>query len=1055
MKKVLLAILAFCSLHNLTAQNNRLLDQPMQINSMNIRVNADCFTATTFVEIEFYNPSEKEIEGLYRFALQPGQVITAFQLELNGHYRDGSIEEKWKARAAYNTIVGKRVDPALLSLEWNNNYRLNIYPVPPKGSRKVTITIQQLLKEANGRLWYRFTLNKKDTAKQLKASISTTGCAYPATGDGFVANESFQGNNGFYKLEENGQNIPLWEAINFSFPLNNTPSFCIRTKNRQNYFALRVHQEMPHQLPIHPKKLLVYWDVSFSSSKRNIEKEIGFLKQFMMKHETEQLTIIAFADQSLQPEIFYPRRSKTWTDYLKSMEYDGATRMDQLNFSDTTADAIFLFTDGYVTYGSRWDAPVLKPLFAISSLVTRDSNYLKALVGNSGGTFIDLAKQTVSSALAKASYTTNKLLSIKSSTGKTVFKKTSGENDFIIYGTLPVNDTLNFIFGTSAEVERTEKLVLKKDAACIATGIDRLAMLFQLYSLNQCRDWEDILEFGLKEKIVTANTSYIVLEKTEDYIKYNIAPPKELEEECASQGYITKSTKTWRRQLRDRDSYDMLNTVVTAYNERLKQWDPNSSGISLSRVDFEKSNNVIQAGRANINAQLSGSAAGLDMTNSSLNEVVVVGYGTALKRSLTYSVVTVQSTNIYGSTVDEALAGRVPGIMVTPSAGYAGSATSIQIRGRASLSNKQPLYVLDGFPVEGDINNLVSINDIESITILKDATAAAIYGSRSYAGAIVITTKKYRPYYKSYSYSKPYKLKDMEDEDYLQEIKAIELPEKLRHYKLLQQQYINNASFYVDMAKHFFESGLKADANKMLLNAAEVSNGSVPVLLALAYTYEEWKEFDKAIEVYKQVLSILPASLSIHRNLGWALYESGKMQEAVEIFYNAIKLNLDTYEDYNGYYKASMLSDMNAIITMYRDSLNLSAIPSILIKPMPVDLRIVLEGNVSYLNNMQIKEPGGKECSWNTPLTNNAGYISRGWNYWEYTNEYNIVKAAKGKYSISINYYDRNYYNQETEPRMVRIICFKNFGKKDQSISIQNVIMNNQNGNVEVGEVQW
>jgi tetratricopeptide (TPR) repeat protein len=256
------------------------------------------------------------------------------------------------------------------------------------------------------------------------------------------------------------------------------------------------------------------------------------------------------------------------------------------------------------------------------------------------------------------------------------------------------------------------------------------------------------------------------------------------------------------------------------------------------------------------------------------------------------------------------------------------------------------------------------------------------------------------------------------------------------------------------MAKHFFESGLKADANKMLLDAAEVSNGSVPVLLALAYTYEEWKEFDKAIEVYKQVLSIIPASLSIHRNLGWALYESGRMQEAVEIFYNAIKLNLDTYEDYNGYYKASMLSDMNAIITMYRDSLNLSDIPSILIKPMLVDLRVVLEGNVSYLNNMQIKEPGGKECSWNTPLTNNAGYIS-GWNYWEYTNEYNIVKAAKGKYSISINYYDRYYYNQETEPRMVRIICFKNFGKKDQSISIQNVIMNNQNGNVEVGEVQW
>jgi TonB-dependent SusC/RagA subfamily outer membrane receptor len=1022
---------------------------------MSIKLTADCCTATTFLEIEFYNPNDKEIEGLYRFALQPGQAITGFQLELNGRYRDGSIEEKWKARSAYNTIVGKRIDPALLSLEWNNNYRLNIYPLPAKGSRKVTITIQQLLQQEKGKLWYRFALNRKDTAKQLQVAISTTGCAYPTTGDGFVANESFQSNNGFYELNKGGQDVSLWPAINFSFPLTNSSSFCTQTKNGQNYFALRVHQEMPHQLPIHPKKLLVYWDISFSSSKRNIEKEISFLRQFMMKHETEQITIVAFSDQVLEAQTFYPRRNKNWIGCLQNMEYEGATRMDQLNFSDTTADAIFLFTDGYVTYGSKKSAPALKPLFAVSSLVTGDSNYLKALVGNSGGAFVDLNKHAVSSALTKASYATNKLLSIKSSTGKTVFEKTSGDNDYIIYGTLTVNDTINFIYGTSAEVERTEKLVLKKEAACRATGIDRLAMLFQSYSLNQWRDWEDILEFGLKEKIVTPYTSYIVLEKTEDYIKYNIAPPKELEEECASQGYITKSTKSWRRQLRDRDTYDLLNTVITAYNERLKQWDPNASAINLSRVDFEKSNYPAPLNGTGLNTQLSGSAAGLDMSNANLNEVVVVGYGTALKRSLTYSVVTVQSNNIYGTTVGEALAGRVPGVTVTPSTGLAGSATSIQIRGTASLSNNQPLYVLDGFPVEGEINNLVSLNDIESITVLKDATATAIYGSRAYGGAIVITTKKFRPYYRGYSYNKPYKLKDMEDEDYLQEIKEIELPEKLRYYKLLQQQYINNANFYVDMAKHFFESGLKADANKMLSDAAEVSNGSVQVLLAVAYTYEEWKEFDKAIEVYKQVINMTPGILSVHRNLGWAFYQSGRMQQAVETFYNAIKMNLDIYEDYNGYYKASMLSDMNAIITMHKDSLDLFAIPSTLIKPMPVDMRIVLDGNVGYLNNIQIKEPGGKECLWDTPVANSEGYISKAWNYWGCTNEYNIIKAARGKYSVSINYYDHYYYSQETEPRMLRIICFKNFGKANQSMSVQNVIMNNQSGTVEIGEVQW
>jgi TonB-dependent SusC/RagA subfamily outer membrane receptor len=858
MKKVLLTILTVCSVHTLTAQNSRLLDQPMQIKNMTIKVDADCFAATTFLEIEFYNPNDKEIEGLYRFSLLPGQVIAGFQLELNGRYRDGSIEEKWKARAAYNTIVGKRVDPALLSLEWENNYRLNIYPVPAKGSRKVTITIQQLLKEEKGRLWYRFALNKKDTAGKLMVNIKTTGCAYPSADDGFVANEIFQSSAGFYELNKSGENIPLWQGINFSFPLNSAPLFCTQTKNDQNYFALRVHYEVPSSLPIYLKKLLVYWDVSFSSSRRNLEKEISFLRKLLLKHQTEELTIVAFGDQTWPAKTFHPQQSISWIDYLQGMQYDGATRLDILNLAGQGVDAIFLFSDGYATYGSKLSGLPFKPLFAVSSSVTKDSSYLKALIGNSGGAFIDLGKYSVASAIEKATVTSNQLLTVQSSSGKTVFEKTNGKSDFILYGTLPQNDTLSFIYGTSSQRYRTEKIVLQNEGGCPATGIDRLPMLYRFASLNQWYDWEEVLEFGLKERIVTHNTSYIVLEKTEDYIKYNIAPPKELEEECAQKGYITKSTKTWRQQLKERDTYDVLNTVVSAYNDKMKQWDASAPGINLSRVEFEKINtsnaSVVQN---DISSSLQGRIPGLNVSNN-MEEVVVVGYGAAARRSLSYSVTTVQANAISGNTIEQALSGKVAGLTVSPSQGFLGDASSVRIRGISSFSNNQPLYVLDGFPFNGNINDIVSVNDIESITVLKDAAGTAIYGSRASNGAIVITTKKYRPYYRGYAYNKPYKLKDMEDEDYLQDIKAIAVSDKLQLYYTLRKHNINNASFYLDMARHFFESGLKADAGKIILNAAEVSNGNSSVLLAIAYIFEEWKQFHKAIEVYKQVLSIQP-----------------------------------------------------------------------------------------------------------------------------------------------------------------------------------------------------
>src|SRR5215203_5344876 len=146
MQKFLFLLLIVISSTASFAQSNRNWDKPMELQKCSISIKADLFTATTFIEMEFYNPNGQEIEGLYQFQLQPGQAITAFQLDLFGKFRDGTIEEKWKARNAYNTIVGKRVDPALLQMDGYNSYSLRIYPIAPKSTRRITMTIQQLLK---------------------------------------------------------------------------------------------------------------------------------------------------------------------------------------------------------------------------------------------------------------------------------------------------------------------------------------------------------------------------------------------------------------------------------------------------------------------------------------------------------------------------------------------------------------------------------------------------------------------------------------------------------------------------------------------------------------------------------------------------------------------------------------------------------------------------------------------------------------------------------------------------------------------------------------------
>lgn len=130
---------------------------------------------------------------------------------------------------------------------------------------------------------------------------------------------------------------------------------------------------------------------------------------------------------------------------------------------------------------------------------------------------------------------------------------------------------------------------------------------------------------------------------------------------------------------------------------------------------------------------------------SALDEVVVVGYGTRKKSHLTGAVAKVGGDDVakvQAARVDEALAGKMSGVMIQNQSGEPGSDLKIQIRTGSSLSsNSDPLIVVDGFPISGNLAT-VNPNDIESMEVLKDAASAAIYGSLGANGVILVTTKK-------------------------------------------------------------------------------------------------------------------------------------------------------------------------------------------------------------------------------------------------------------------------------------------------------------------------
>jgi TonB-linked SusC/RagA family outer membrane protein len=163
----------------------------------------------------------------------------------------------------------------------------------------------------------------------------------------------------------------------------------------------------------------------------------------------------------------------------------------------------------------------------------------------------------------------------------------------------------------------------------------------------------------------------------------------------------------------------------------------NGKILILSSVDMETQEVVIGSG-TNVSVSLRSA-------EKSMDEVVVVAYGTQKRESITGSVSKIGEAQLQGrltTNITQALAGAAPGISATSGNGQPGSSAALRIRGFGSVNaSASPLIVVDGFPYGGYIGD-INTNDIESITLLKDASSTALYGSRAANGVVMITTKK-------------------------------------------------------------------------------------------------------------------------------------------------------------------------------------------------------------------------------------------------------------------------------------------------------------------------
>ena len=248
---------------------------------------------------------------------------------------------------------------------------------------------------------------------------------------------------------------------------------------------------------------------------------------------------------------------------------------------------------------------------------------------------------------------------------------------------------------------------------------------------------------------------------------------------------------------------------------------PNAT-LLVSFIGFQ-SQKIAVAGKTRIDILLKEDSQAID-------DVIVVAFGTAKKEAFTGSATVIKSDDIaksQQSNVAQALAGKVAGVQLTNTSGQPGQSPDIRIRGFSSLNaGNGPLWIVDGMPYSGDLNNL-NPNDIESMTVLKDAASNALYGARGANGVVMITTKKAKSKDAVISFDAKWGVNSRAVKDY---------------------EYIKNPAHFYEvhygaLKRYYLDSGMSEIQAHSLANqnlAASANEGGLGYMI---YTLPEGQEF--------------------------------------------------------------------------------------------------------------------------------------------------------------------------------------------------------------------
>jgi tetratricopeptide (TPR) repeat protein len=531
--------------------------QPLSLASVDVDIRVHGHIATTSMELAFYNPNSRVLEGELVFPLGAGQTVSGYALEVNGKMRQAVAVPKEKAREVFESVTRVRVDPGLAELTKGNVFRTRIYPIPASGVKRVMVAFDQELSDTGKGLRYFLPMGYTQKIGRFKVHAEVIKQEIAPVADSIERGEAiaFTHWNDSYVADLSHADYVADRPLAFIVPKQGDAprSFLARDalEPSQIYFntSLMPSIPVPPKSARPPRHIAIFYDASGSAAARDRKLEHTVLAAYFKRLGKASVDLVVFRNDADAPRRFEidGGDSQALLDTLDVLPLDGGTSLGAIDLNMVPdAERVIVVSDGLSNFGGHeireriGIAPASLPLYVLHAAQSADDAALARIAGRHGGNVVNLLSWNGRDAVTPLMTAPFQYLGAKVLSGRVrelaPALPTPIARDFTLAGICDGRASqgrceLDVQFGYGGKASVTQRIMLDTTQALPAA---RGAFVHRLWAQKRIAELEldakandaRITDLAKDNGLVSRNTSLLVLDRLDDYLRYRIAPPE-------------------------------------------------------------------------------------------------------------------------------------------------------------------------------------------------------------------------------------------------------------------------------------------------------------------------------------------------------------------------------------------------------------------------------------------------------------------------------------------------------------------------------------------------